>query len=142
MTDRAELVRGLACEDVAYDEETFEWVFRFGSTRSLRVAAPWRIVAQERIALGSDDHGQQFGLPRPVDGVANAVALLGGRTIEAFSVSPVSADLVVDFGDGVRLEIFNSSSGYEAWVLSTGGGRCLIAQGGGRVVEFEGSGNR
>jgi Family of unknown function (DUF6188) len=142
MSDSASLVRGLACEHVAYDEKTFEWVFRFGSIASLRVAAPWRIVAQARIALGSDDHGQQFGLPRPVDGVANAVALLGCRMVEAFSVSPVSADLVIDFGDGVRLEIFNSSSGYEAWVLATRDGRCLIAQGGGRVVEFDGPRSR
>jgi hypothetical protein len=142
MSDIARLMQGLACEDVNYDEATSEWVFRFASTAFLRVAARWIIVAQGRIALGSDDHGQQFGLPRPVDGVANATALLGGRTVEAFAVSPVSADLVIDFGAGVRLEIFNSSSGYEAWVLAAVNGRCLVAQGGGSLVELEAPANR
>jgi hypothetical protein len=74
-----EWVRGLACESVVHDAEAFEWVFRFGPTVALRVAAPWRIVGGGRIALGHEDHGQQFGLPGPVDGPATAMELLAGR---------------------------------------------------------------
>ncbi len=73
-----EWVRGLTCDSVVYDAETLEWVFRFGPGVSLRVAAPWRIIGDGRIALGHEDHGQQFGLPRPVDCAATAMELLRG----------------------------------------------------------------
>jgi hypothetical protein len=124
-------VRGLACEDVVYDAETHEWVFRFGRDTSLRVAAPWRIIGNGRIELGNEDHGQQFGLLRPVDGVATAMTLLGGRRVNDFSIAAISADATIDLRDGYQLQIFNSSSGYEGWTLSDAGGRHIIAQGGG-----------
>jgi hypothetical protein len=129
-----EWVRDLPCVSVTYDAETLEWVFGFGPGVSLRVAAPWRIVGSGRIALGHDDHGQRFGRPRPVDGAATATALLRGRPVKAFSISAISADASVDFGDGLLLQVFNSSSGYEGWTLSDMEGRLVIAQGGGSVV--------
>jgi|1185.fasta_scaffold102597_2 hypothetical protein len=129
-------MKALTCEQVEYDDDTLEWVFRFGTTASLRVAAPWRIVAHGRIELGCDDHRRKFGHPEPVDAVAMALALLGGRTVESFSVSPVSGDAIIDLAHGTRLEIFNSSSGYEAWVLAETNGRTFVAQGGGRLVEY------
>ncbi len=132
-------VRGLAFEDVVYDAETHEWVFRFGRDTSLRVAAPWRITGSGRIELSHEDHGQRFGLPRPVDGIATAMALLGGRRVNEFSVASLSADATIDLGDGYQLQIFNSSSGYEGWTLSDVGGRQIIAQGGGHLVEVLGA---
>lgn len=125
---------GLTCESVAYDAATSEWVFRFGPSASLRVAAPWRIIGKGRIELGHEDHGQQFGLPRPVDGSATAMQLLRGRPVRTFTIAATSADASIDFGDGYLLQIFNSSSGYEGWTLSEVGGRQIIAQGGGSVV--------
>jgi len=129
-------VRGLVCEDVVYDGETQEWVFRFGRGVALRVAAPWRIIGTGRIALGHEDHGQKFGLARPVDGATTAMDLLRGRPVNDFSIAAISADATIDFRDGYLLQIFNSSSGYEGWKLSDVAGRLIVAQGGGRSVEF------
>jgi hypothetical protein len=129
-----EWVCGLGCASVVYDAETMEWVFRFGPGVFLRVAAPWRIVGNGRIELGHEDDGQQFGLPRPVDGAATAMALLRGRPVKTFSIDAISADASIDFGEGYLLEIFNASSGYEGWTLSDTGGRQIIAQGGGSLV--------
>ena len=131
-----EWVRGLSCEAVAYDAETLEWVFRFGPGVSLRIAAPWRILGGGRIELGYEDHGQQFGLPRPLDGAATAMDLLRGRPVKIFSIAEISADASIDFGDGFLLQVFNSSSGYEGWLISDIEGRQVIAQGGGSVVSF------
>jgi len=129
-------VRGLTCESIAYDADTYEWVFGFGNGVSFRVAAPWRIIAAGRIGLGHEDHGQQFGLPRPVDGVSLATDLLRGRAVRDFGIATVSSDVTLDFGDGYLLEVFNSSAGYEGWTLSGSGGRQVVAQGGGNLVEF------
>ena len=135
MTRIVSWVSGLAFEDVANDTETFDWVFSFGRAVTLRVAAPWRIIADGKVALGRDDHGEQFGLSRPIDGVASAKGLLRGRVVASFSTSRVSADAVIDFGGGLQLEIFSSSSGYEGSILEERGGRALVAQGGGNLVE-------
>ncbi len=128
-------MRGLACDAITHDAEAWEWVFGFGTGVSLRVAAPWRIVANGAIALGHEDDGQRFGLPRPVDGAARALDLLRSRLVTVFDVADVTADARVEFGDGILLDVFNSSSGYEGWTLSDGTGRLLVAQGGGRLVE-------
>jgi hypothetical protein len=129
-------VRGLTCEDVIFDAATWEWIFRFGSGVSLRVAAPWRIMGRGRIELGYEDHGQQFGLPRPVDGVASARDLLRGRSVIELSVAATSWDATIDFGNGCQLQVFNSSSGYEGWTLIGPEGRQVVAQGGGHLVEI------
>jgi hypothetical protein len=132
-------IRRVTCEDVALDAETHEWVFRFGRDIALRVAAPWRIIANGRVELGHEDHGQQFGLPRAVDGVVSAMALVGHRSVNEFSVAPVTADATIDFGGGCLLQIFNSSSGYEGWTLTGAHGAQVIAQGGGQLVEVPGA---
>lgn len=131
-----EWVRGLPCESVVHDSETLEWVFGFGPGVSLRVAAPWRILEGGRIRLGHEDHGQQFGLTRPMDGAATAMEFLRGRPVKIFSIAAISADVSIDFGDGLLLQIFNASSGYEGWTLSGIDGRQVVAQGGGNVVAF------
>lgn len=136
MSDIESVLRGLTCNDVDHDAETVEWVFRFGFGTALRVAAPWRIIAFGGIALGYEDGGQQFGLPKPVDAIAKSRELLCGRAVEAFTVADVTADAAIRLEGGVRVEIFNSSSGYEGWVLHAPGGRTIVAQGGGRVVDF------
>src|SRR5687768_14222105 len=39
--------------------------------------AKWRLSLPNGIVVGSDDHGQQFGLPAPVDSSAQATAAIG-----------------------------------------------------------------
>lgn len=132
-------IRGLTCVQVTFERDTWEWVFLFGTGVVLRVAAPWRILTDGRIALGHNDHGQQFGLAQPLDGPAVALELLRDRPVSRFTVAQVTGDATIDCGGGRVLQIFNSSSGYEGWTLSGTDGRQVVAQGGGTVVVFPGS---
>ena len=132
-------IRGLTCAHVTFERDTWEWVFLFGNGVVLRIAAPWRIVADGRVALGHDDHGQQFGLAQPVDGPAVALELLRDRPVSRFMVAEITGDATIDSSGGRVLQIFNSSSGYEGWTLSEADGRQVVAQGGGSVVVLPGS---
>lgn len=131
-----EWVRELVCEGVIHEAESSTWVFRFKPGVSLEVRTPWRVIGEGRIKLGYQDHGQWFGLPQPVDGISRAMELLRDRPIREFSVATVSADATIDFGDGILLEIFNSSAGYEGWEMGDLEGRQIIAMGGGDIALF------
>ena len=100
----------------------------------IRAGCPWRILERGRIALGSVDHEQKFGLSTPIDGASRAQELLDERRIRGLSLLPGSADLIVDFGDDVRLEIWNNSVGYEGWHATGPNGREVIALGGGELA--------
>jgi|ERR671918_467730 hypothetical protein len=108
--------------------------FQFGPA-SLAVDCLWRVIADGRIRLTSRDHGQQFGLPAPVDACADALTLLQGRLVINVRLVEGSADLVLEFEGGRRLEILTDSSGYEPWNLHAPGVH-LVAPGGGGVADF------
>lgn len=123
----------------SWDPDCQEWVFQFSGGITLRVAAPWRLVAAGSVALGWQDHDQQFGLPEHVDAPQRLRALIGTRTVVTASYDDVGDLAIVFEGDGV-LEVFNASSGYEGWTLHGPGERWVVAQGGGCVVESEPNG--
>jgi hypothetical protein len=116
----------------------YSWHFEFDPGTSLLAECPWRIIANGRIALGSVDDGQQFGLPAPLDARFIARELLHGAPVTAVEVTSASSDLVLRFEGERRLELFNNSSGYEGWTLTGPDGRHFIAQGGGQIASFGG----
>jgi Family of unknown function (DUF6188) len=122
---------------VRHDEATGEWIFDFGDGYFLRVASPWRLVKGGAIAVGREDHRQKFGLPEPVDAASAVCDLLKNHVIVDAVAAEGSADLSLDFGAGIRLEVFNNSSGFEGWILDAPDGRTLVAQGGGTLTETE-----
>ena len=138
MSTQVDWLQGRSIQSVRYDEETEEWLFDFGDHHVLQVAAPWRLLKEGRIELGQCDHNQRFGLPAPVDAPTTVLEAVKGRSIIAATVADITADLSVDFGAGVRLEVFNNSGGYEGWTLSAPGGRLLVAQGGGAFAKWTG----
>ena len=93
----------------------FDWNFNFGEGLSITASVPWRIVTPDGIAHADRDDGQWFGLPQPVDGEARANSLLSERRVAGVEADELTGDLRIDFGDGVRLDLFNNSSGYEGW---------------------------
>ncbi len=101
---------------------------------SLTLECPWRIMARGRIMLGSVDHAQKFGHDTPVDAAATAASILGDRKIQYVQVLPNSSDLVLDFGNGLRLEAWNNSSGYEGWTAHGPDNQRIVALGGGEVA--------
>ena len=110
------------------------WGFDFDGRLRLNVQCPWRIVSDRGIALGSEDDGQQFGLPAPVDGGAVALKLLAAVPLKQVLVTEKTGDIVFEFESGIRLEVFNNSSGYEGWNCGTPSGLEVIGMGGGTTA--------
>lgn len=99
----------------------------------INLSCPWRIVAGTKIQAADSDHGQQFGLPSPVDVCEKARLLLSGNHITGGQINTKTGDFVLEFDGKKRLEVFNNSSGYEAWSMQMPDGRSLIAISGGEV---------
>jgi hypothetical protein len=94
------------------------WQFAFSDHGMLTTSSLWRVVGPTGIVVTSEDHGQAFGLPSPVnvfERVANA--LPASSRITGVTISPATADLRLDFGPLTALEFISTSSGYEAWLL-------------------------
>src|SRR5262245_51268545 len=110
------------------------WLFTFSNGALLQAECPWRVVSEGRVALGNVDHDQKFGLREPIDATQLARRILADQRIAIARVQPETSDLVLEFSSGARLELFNGSSGYEGWSLTSPQGHQFIAQGGGRLV--------
>ncbi len=95
------------------------WVFAFGDSAAdgcvVTTDTLWRVVEAGRIALTSEDHGQPFGLPAPMDVLDRCGALFAGRLARSVSVDPWTADVTIQFDREPRLDIISSSAGYENW---------------------------
>jgi hypothetical protein len=110
------------------------WQFRFGDgDATLNLECPWRLLLNGAIAFGGDDDGQQFGLPAPLDGVKVTEKLLSASLVSLVEIREGCSDLSLTFQNGVRLEAFNGSAGYEGWTCSGKGGVTVVAQGGGNL---------
>src|SRR5688500_15753844 len=117
-----------------------DWAVDLEGGGNISFPVPWRIVAEGRIAFADEDDGQQFGLPSPVDGQAEANRLLAGKAITKIAIDRETADLTLYFEAGVRIEAFNNSSGYEGWKINLPaerGGLWVIALGGGDVAVLD-----
>ena len=128
-----EWLNGKVCTRV-FKNYPENFTFEFGPA-ALSVACLWRIVAGGRVVLTSRDQGQQFGLPAPVDAYEEAFALLQGLRVVGVQLDEASADLLLEFEDGQRLELRTDSSGFEPWSFHAPGVH-LVALGGGGVADF------
>jgi len=127
-------VAGCACRVERRDSD---WVFDLGRGGRLTVRSHWRLVSADRITLTDDDDEQLFGLPEPVNAEAVANELIAKATVSQAVIDRVTADLRLQFSNGLRLDLINNSSGYEAWQASFGYGGdalCLVALGGGGLT--------
>lgn len=112
------------------------WQFFFGEEAVLTVECPWRILEHGHLVCSGEDHGQQFGLPAPVDAAALAMQLLSTATVTTAHLREGAADILIDFTENRRLEIITLSRGYESWQLADPFGASFVAQGGGRVCTW------
>ena len=127
---------GRTTTEITFDEAG-SWVFTFGSDALITVECLWRIVQLPRVVLTSEDHRQKFGLPAPVDAVAESTQLLLGKSVTAVSLREATADLVINFGSDLRLEIISTSSGYENWHMRDPSSTNFVAQGGGQISKWQ-----
>ena len=96
----------------------------------LSTESQWRVLSQEAILLTSDDDGQQYGLPKPVDAQTSIRELLENRIVGKVEVDQASADLTIHFDNETILQIVNLSSGYEAWTLNLEGAYLMVGRNG------------
>jgi hypothetical protein len=106
------------------------WVFKFGSTITLAIEAAWRLLSQDAILLTSEDDGQRYGVPEPVDAVARIRELLENRVVSKVEVDQASADFTIYFDNKMVFQIVNLSSGYEAWTLDSEGDFLMVGRNG------------
>jgi len=112
----------------------YTWFLRLDDGSVIATESTWRLVTDQGVTVTSEDDGQQFGLPAPLD-VASAVEKeLAGQTVSGFGLDSITGDLTIEF-ESKRLQILCLSSGYESWRL-THGTQDLICTGGGNIVEF------
>ena len=119
--------------DALINDTASSWLLTAGPA-TVRLECPWRIIASGGIAITSSDHDQQFGLPAPIDAGDRAASVLKNRPITLAEIDEVSGDLHIHFGEGIRFEAWNSSSGYEGWSLTGPDGLHVVAQGGGELA--------
>src|SRR3954454_23154694 len=67
----------------------------------------WRIILDDKAQTSSFDHGQQYGLPAPIDAFAWIAELLDGRTLREAKWDPRTGDVMLSFQPNVELQVFN-----------------------------------
>ena len=109
--------------------------FEFPSA-SLAIDCAWRLLRDGWLVLAHRDHEQLFGRATPVDVFREAAALLAGRPVTAGRIDVQVGDIALEFAGGMRLQVFNDSSGYEGWRIGRADGTSLVAASGGEVSIF------
>ena len=93
----------------------------------LTIECPWRIRCANEVAIGYSDvlhSGGKFSHKNAEQ------ILMGKRIVNIFHFEQIS-DLVVEFENGIYLELFHDSSYYEGWQLGTEKGLYLFTLPGG-----------
>ena len=112
------------------------WRFWFAPAHHIAVECLWRIVRGGSVIRTSEDHGHQFGLPAPVDAAQEAHDILSGATVSRVQLREATADIRLEFGGDLMLEIVPDSSGYESWQIYAPAGVRYVAQGGGQICTW------
>jgi hypothetical protein len=117
------------------EKHDYTWCFNFTGDVLVSTESSWRLIDKDHIVVTSDDHGQQFGLPVPVDAVSRTLSCTVNRNVEAATISPLSGDLIIEFHGQVQLQFLQMSCGYESWHLYFKGSETHCT-GGGTIVHF------
>ncbi len=117
------------------EKKDYSWFFVFAEQTSIVTESPWRFIVPESIVVTSEDHGQPFGLPQPVDAARGVLSRTGSLLVTAASIHPTTGDLTERLGD-LELQFLQMSSGYEAWRLFHQGTE-IICTGGGDITYFD-----
>ena len=106
------------------------WVFEFGTGVVLSTPSQWRVFSKDSILLTSEDDGQKYGLPNPVDAQASIRELLEDHVATRVDVNQATADFTIHFDNGMIFQIVNLSSGYEVWELDSEGDDVMVGRNG------------
>jgi hypothetical protein len=117
------------------EKKDYSWFFTFTDSVSVTTESPWRLMTSDGIVVTSEDHGQQFGLPSPVDASARVLSILYNGPIRTSRIDTSTGDLFLSFSEGTLLQFLQMSCGYEAWRLCVGDDN-FICTGGGEIALF------
>jgi hypothetical protein len=87
----------------------------FDSGTRLR-ADYWRVTKDGSARISSFDHEQKYGLPAPIDAVAELKSHLEDKTVIDVRLDKETGDLFFRFSDGINFQVFSFTS-YEAWEI-------------------------
>jgi hypothetical protein len=121
---------------LSIEKVDWSWFFRFDAPLVIVTEAPWRLITPQGIAVANGDHGQQFGLPEPVDASSRAISCLPSPEVQSVTLDEQTGDLRLNFPDGTCLQFLQMSCGYEAWRAHIASGE-IICTGGGQTVLIE-----
>src|SRR5262245_21461350 len=101
----------------------YDWTIVLERDTQLVVACLCRLVESGRVRITSEDHGQQFGLPPPIDAAAEINRRIAGQLVIRAELREGTLDLELHLEHGCCLQVIADSSGYEAWTVD-----CPIGQ--------------
>ena len=120
---------------VAVEKKDYTWFFRLNDGAVIAATdSPWRLVTPKGVAITSEDHGHQFGLPSPVDAAEIVKPQALGRRIDNCEVDKKTGTSSSTW-DQFLLRSYVFSSGYEAWHL-THSSLEIVCTGGGKIVNI------
>jgi hypothetical protein len=116
------------------EKRDYTWSFVFPENSSIYTQSFWRLVTQKGVRVTSEDHGHPFGLGYPVDAAQRVMEETANRKVISYEIKRLTSDLIIDFGDDVYLEFFDTSCGYESWgshhesvqIFCQGGGNLVV----------------
>lgn len=123
-------------KDITFEEKSNSWYLKFDNDISFSLNTIWRLFKNDTVTLISNDHGQQFGLPKPIDLIEDLKSILDNKTLIEIQIEKNTGDLILNFQEKVKLVAYISSIGYESYEVFADGKR-FVAQGGGDIAIFE-----
>lgn len=107
-----------------------EWAISFSNGSTLTVECLWRLADKGALIRTSEDHLQMFGGSTFVDAVEELAHHTRGLSVSSVTFVAGTADLRLEFGPSIVLEIISTSVGYESWHVATSAGNELHAMAG------------
>jgi len=120
---------------VTAEKNDLTWTFSFSPAGKVWTESPWRLLTGGLIQTTSTDHGEKFGADGRVDALARVLVAVQGKPVARYSITPRTADLVLDFDDDITLEFLSLSSGHESWRAAMEG-HDVHCVGGGHLAVF------
>src|SRR5712691_600922 len=117
------------------EKKDYTWFFIFGDSLHVDTESPWRLVTADGIAVTSEDHKQQFGLPEPVDAAERVTSQLATLQVQSVACDAKTGDFFISFAERLYLHFLQMSCGYESWRITTTRGQS-ICMGGGEIAFF------
>jgi hypothetical protein len=122
--------------EVIYAEKGGAWYFNFDDELSIRLECFWRLFSEDGIVWTSNDHNQKYGRKTPIDLQKEINKALKEQKINKVDRIEKSGDIKINFVNGLYLEAYTDSCGYESWEINWND-KIYVGMGQGEITRFE-----